>query len=87
MILDRWQTFSKRDQLAHIASEVFRAKTANNQTTYELELERAINLIDLTLEDSKWRDNPLMLLYLRNELASIYLDKNQNSLEEVIKAF
>ena len=43
-----------------------------------------MELIDLTLQDPKWRDNPLMLLYLRSELASIYLDKSRD-LEEIIK--
>ncbi|MEK7624379.1 MAG: hypothetical protein AAB404_01465 [Patescibacteria group bacterium] len=82
--LERWQTLSKRDQLAHIASEIFRAKLANDQNTRNSVIERAMELIDLTLQDPKWRDNPLMLLYLRSELASIYLDKSRD-LEEIIK--
>ncbi len=81
---ERWQTLSKRDQLAHIASEIFRAKIASNQNIYELVIERAINLTGLSLEDPKWRDNPLMLLSLRSELASVYLDKSRD-LEKLIK--
>ena len=83
---ERWQTLSKRDQLAHIASEIFRAKIASNQNIYELVIERAINLTGLSLEDPKWRDNPLMLLSLRSELASVYLDKSRD-LKNLLKFY
>jgi len=49
-------------------------------------LERAIALIDLSLLDDrfdkltikKWRINPLMLLRLREELAAVYVGKEQD---------
>lgn len=76
--LERWKTFSKRDQLAHIASEIMRAKLANDEITQKAILERAIYLIDLCLDDSKWQNNVLMILYLRNELTGAYIDKNKD---------
>lgn len=83
--LERWKTFSKRDQLAHIASEIMRAKLAGDENTKKAILERAIDLTGLSLSDRKWQDNPLMLLYLRNELASFYIDKNKG-LEKILAA-
>lgn len=83
--LERWKTISRRDQLAHIASEILRAKLANNKNTQMAILERAIDLINFSLADSQWQDNPLMLLYLRNELVKNYIDKVKN-LEEILMA-
>lgn len=82
---ERWTTFSKRDQLAHIASEIMRAKLANNENDCKAILERAINLIDFSLSDQKWRDNPLMLLHLRGELAGAYIGENKN-IGEILNA-
>ena len=70
---DRWQTFVPRDQLGHIATEILRAKYATNEQTRQTILERAFELIDLTLSDPKWRMNPLLLLVLRADLAKIYV--------------
>ena len=83
--LERWKTFSKRDQLAHIASEIMRAKLANDEITQKAILERAIYLIDLCLDDSKWQNNALMILYLRNGLAGAYIGENKN-LDEILAA-
>ncbi|HDH31354.1 MAG TPA: hypothetical protein ENH26_01110 [Candidatus Wolfebacteria bacterium] len=74
--LERWKTFSKRDQLGHIASEILRANSAKNRDAFIQMLERAIDLIDISLNDEKWRGNPLLLLILRNELAKAYMDKS-----------
>jgi len=86
--LERWKTLSRRDQLGHIASEVRRAMEAPPTDTALRQnlLERAIALIDLSLLDDrfdkltikKWRINPLMLLRLREELAAVYVGKEQD---------
>ena len=83
--LKRWETFSKRDQLAHIASEIMRAKLTKDENIYKAILERAIDLINLSLADSKWLDNALMILYLRNGLAGAYIGENKN-LDEILAA-
>ncbi len=83
--LERWQTFSKRDQLAHIASEIMRASLASNENDCKAVLERAIDLIDLSLSDSKWRDDSLMILYLRDRLANVYIGKSRD-LKEILAA-
>jgi len=86
--LEKWKTLSRRDQLGHIASEVRRAMEAPPTDTALRQnlLERAIALIDLSLLDDrfdkltikKWRINPLMLLRLREELAAVYVGKEQD---------
>lgn len=75
MLLERWQNFSKKDQLGHIASEILRARLVKNINIQVIRaiLEKAIGFVDLSLGDSKWRDNPLPLLFLRNELSKAYL--------------
>jgi hypothetical protein len=87
MTLERWQTLSWRDQIGHIASEIKRCQLAKNkdENLYLSILEQAINLVDLSLNDPRWRSNPLPLLVLRGELAKIYIGESQN-LEKIYKS-
>ncbi len=88
MILERWKTISMRDQLGHIASEIMRAELNKNKdkATYLSILERALELIDLSLNDPKWRENPLPLLVLREELAKAYIKSKGMSLSDLYAA-
>ncbi len=75
MSQERWQSFSKNEQLKHIASEVKRAslyEKENPKLKNEI-LERGLNLVDLSLEDDKWKDNLRLLFLLRNLLAESYI--------------
>ena len=77
MSQDRWQNFSKDEQLKHIASEVKRAslyEKENPELKNEI-LERGLSFIDLSLEDGKWKDNVRLLYLLRNLLAESYVGK------------
>jgi len=51
---ERWQSFSFYEQMANIGSEVFRAMSwrQKNREYCRLALERALELLDLTLETS-----------------------------------
>ena len=82
MKLNRWQNFSKRQQLLAVAAEFARAKNWQNkdQEKFLLALERALELIDFTLSDEKWRSNLLMLLGLRNEVAKFYTSKRTDDI-------
>ena len=86
--LERWKTLRIRDQLGHIASEVNRAILVKEKDAdiYRQILERALNLIDLSLSDRKWRRNPLLLLSLRDEVAKAYVGEGDN-LEKLAAAF
>ncbi len=88
--LERWQTLSMRDQIGHIASEIKRAQMVKSRNEFSNEaylsiLERAINLVDLSLNDPKQQNTPLPLLILRGELAKIYIGENQD-LEKIYKS-
>lgn len=77
MTLERWKTLSSRDQLGHIAAEILRANLMKNKepSLCRQMLERAISLVDISLNDPKWHKNPLPLLILRSELAKAYIDE------------
>lgn len=72
--LERWKTLSVRDHMGHIASEIMRAKCAvGNRTLCVSVLERALLLIDLSLQDPRWRASALQLLSLRSQVAEAYV--------------
>lgn len=74
MELSRWEKFSKNQQLLMIGSEFLRAETwqYKDQEKFFSALERALELIDLTLQDSQWRDNLRMILRLREIVGQFY---------------
>lgn len=78
--LERWKKFSQRDQLGHIGAELYRAASVkeSDHALAQTMLERALELIDLTLEDEKWRENSLPLLKLRGEIALVYTGKKND---------
>lgn len=75
MDINRWEDFTKREQLLTIGAEFMRAKVwqGKSQQNFISALERALGLIDLTISDAKWRENILMLLRLREEVAKFYV--------------
>jgi hypothetical protein len=78
--LERWQKLSKRDQLGHIASEIKRVliNQGKDLAVFHQILERAISLVDLSLDDPKWKDNSLPMLILKNELVKMYIGENKD---------
>ncbi len=74
MELNRWEKFSKREQLLMIGSEFLRAKTWQEKDNEKFisALWRALELIDLTLADLKWKKDSRILLGLREEVAKFY---------------
>lgn len=87
--LEKWQSFSKEEQVLNIAAEFSRAKNwlAKNDKQEVLNcLNRAFELIDLTVQDPRWRKALNELLRFREVLAEFYLKKNK-TLNEFIKIF
>ena len=85
----KWQSFSKEEQISNIAAEFSRAKNwlAKNDKQEVLNcLNRALELIDLTIQDTRWKRALNHLLRLREVLAQFYLKRNKRS-EEFIKIF
>ena len=74
MELNRWQKFKKREQLLMIGSEFLRAKNWQEKDNEKFisALWRALELIDLTLADLKWKKDSRILLGLRDEVAKFY---------------
>lgn len=75
-----WQNLSKGEQIAAIAAEIKRAEfwEKDDREKFNAALERALNLVDETLNDRKWQKQIFMLLYLREEFAKFYIDAKEN---------
>jgi hypothetical protein len=88
MDLNRWQNFNKRQQLLTIGAEFIRAETwqEEDQEKFLLALERALELIDLTLSDEKWKNNLQMILGLREEIAKFYTAQRTDNISLLYNA-
>ena len=85
---NRWNDFSKREQLLTIGAEFMRAKVwqQKSRQNFSLALERALELIDLTISDEKWKDNLSMLFVLREIVAEFYIFKRQEDISFLYNA-
>lgn len=88
MTSERWNGFSKRDQLLFIGSEFERARVwqTEDKENFKTALEQALALIDLTLQDPKWKLETLRLLTLRNEVARFYVGERKDQVEYLYNA-
>jgi hypothetical protein len=76
----RWRELSFFEQMANIGSEVERAlkwKEKNNPEYSRLAYERALELLDLTIEDSRNVSRLKELLRLREALADYFAFDNE----------
>ncbi|MEA3296044.1 MAG: hypothetical protein U9Q27_02825 [Patescibacteria group bacterium] len=87
--LEKWNKFSKQEQILNIASEFSRAKNwlakNNKQETLNC-LNRAFELIDLTIQSSSKEKSLNHFLRFREVLAQFYIKKNKTN-DEFIKIF
>lgn len=80
MTLERWQTFSFAQQLGHIGSEITRARVWEekaNKTSSQLALERALNLLGLTIADARWSTRLNELTRLREVVSDNYFSQKE----------
>jgi hypothetical protein len=78
-IIDRWHTYSIFEQMANIGAEVGRAiswKKKNNPKMSTNAFYRALELIDLTIEDKKNINSLKEILRLRELIGDYFLGKN-----------
>lgn len=73
----RWFTFTIYEQLGNVGSEFERAARAfesGDMERFERAFERMLELLDLTIEDPKWRRGTRLreLLRLREEVCDIF---------------
>lgn len=85
---ERWDSFTKDKQILNIASELTRAKNRlkeKDEQYMQNSLDRALELIDLTIADNKkWHGGSLKeLLRLREVLGEFYVGINKNVSEFV----
>ena len=75
---DRWPTLSLMQQLANVGSEVdrtIRAHAAGNAGRFDNALARALELIDLTAADARWRGpRRREILRAREEFCRLFFD-------------
>lgn len=81
MTFEKWQRFSKEEQILNIAAELSRTKfwLKKNDFGQALNcLNRAFELVDLTADSSRHRRDLKELLRFRYALAQFYIDKDKN---------
>ena len=88
MTRERWNTFSKREQLLFIGSELERARVwqGNDLDAFRSALARARALLDLTLEDSKWSENAFLIVVLRDEVDKFSNGSRKDSIQILYRA-
>jgi len=75
----KWQTLSFAQQMGNIGSEVARAShwdDKNDQHNRNSALERAFDLIDLTLSDTRWKGRLKEMTRMREVLADWFTNQN-----------
>ena len=81
----KWFELTLAEQMANIGSEVHRLITwrNRNQLHFDSALNRALELIDLTLADTRWRSGYKEIARVREVLCDICLgdDQYQTTLE------
>jgi len=78
MIKDKWKKMSLAQQMGNIGSEVFRLiklKEKRDLKNAQNSFIRALELIDLTIEDKRWKGRLFEILRLREIICNFYLDK------------
>ena len=89
LTLEKWRKFPKETQILNIAAEFSRAKNwlAKKDKSEVLNcLNRSFELIDLTVNDLKWKKSLKELLRFRDVLAEFYI-KEDKKLDELVKIF
>ena len=83
----KWNAFPKYIQILNIAAEFSRGKhwlQKKSELTHCLD--RAFDLIDTTLNDSKWHTSGLReLLRFREQLANFYIQRDKNHFFQLYK--
>lgn len=75
----RWSKFSLYEQMGHIASEVSRARVwrgRGDEAACNKSIERAFDLVDLTMADKRWQGRLKETCRFRELLADQYAATN-----------
>ena len=75
----RWYNFSFCEQMANIGSEISRSihwYGENDKEEKEKSVERALELIDLTISDKRWKGRLREIFRLREVVCDLFLGNN-----------
>jgi len=72
MTIDNWQKLSLMEQMGNIGSEISRALNwrGKDKNSYNNAIDRALELLDLTIADSRWRGRLKEIVRARELLAN-----------------
>lgn len=75
----RWFKMSLAEQMGNIGSEIHRLVISKNrdQSRFDSAFDRALELIDLTLADPRWKTGYKEIARIREVLCDIYFGQNQ----------
>lgn len=75
----KWQALTLCEQLGNIGSEVGRAAKwkEKNSVVFESAVLRAIELIDFTIADERWKNRLKEIVRTRGVLCDLYAGKNE----------
>lgn len=88
MTFEKLLKFSKSEQLLFVGSELERARVWQNkdEEKFKSALERAMELIDLIINDKRWLNFLSALFWLRQELAKFYIGENKYDVSVLYRA-
>jgi hypothetical protein len=87
MIKATWEKFSLNGQMGNIGSEISRAfslKEKGDLENMEKSVFRALELIDLTINDTRLKGKTLEIFKLREIICDLFLGKNTFSINQEI---
>ena len=75
----RWSTMTLAEQMGNTGSEIHRLVLSQNkdQGRFDSAFDRALELIDLTLADHRWKKGYKEIARVREVLCDIYFGENQ----------
>lgn len=75
----RWYTMTLSQQMGNIGSEIHRLVLSQNkdQSRFDSAFDRALELIDLTLSDPRWKTGYKEIARVREVLCDIFFGQNQ----------
>lgn len=79
----RWLTLTLAEQLGNVGSDyerARRAKVSGDSTRFEQAFDRTLELLDLTISDSRWKDHRLREL---TRLREVICDELWNDTQEI----
>lgn len=80
MAAGRWFQLSIEDQLGNVGSDVYRAfqwQKKGNQEYFQAAFYRALELMDLTIQDPRWKKRLRELCRARESICDYFLGNNE----------